>query len=808
MQQPDVSLFSYPKYWAECLGPAPFLPMSRDEMDQLGWDSCDIIIISGDAYVDHPSFGMAVVGRFLEAQGFRVGIIAQPDWSSKEAFMTLGKPNLFYGVSAGNMDSMINRYTADRKLRHDDAYTPNNEGGKRPDRAVLVYSQRCKEAYRDVPVVIGGIEGSLRRIAHYDYWSDTIRRSVLFDAKADILVYGNAERPIAEIAHRLSRGESIDSMQDLRGTAVLRKEALPEWKGVDSSRVDQIGRIDPIPNPYMEDAPCADNGAVSEPVEAKPILVQPPRPRPWEKTYVLLPSFEKVRADKVLYAHASRVLHHETNPGCARALMQKHGDRYVWVNPPALPLSTEEMDNVFALPFQRIPHPAYGGAKIPAYDMIKTSVNIMRGCFGGCSFCSITEHEGRVIQSRSEESILNEIEAIRDQVPGFTGVISDLGGPTANMYMLRCKSPKAEESCRRASCVYPAICPHMDTDHTPTIELYRKARALKGIKKILIASGVRYDLAVEDPRYVRELVMHHVGGYLKIAPEHTEEGPLSKMMKPGMSSYYRFKELFDRYSKEAGKEQYLIPYFISAHPGTRDEDMINLALWLKANNFRLDQVQNFYPSPLANATTMYYSELDPLHKVNYKSESVFVVKGERRRRLHKAILRYHDAAGWPMIREALQEMGMSHLIGSGPQFLVPPPAHDEARRRRVALQQKNGSRPALTRHTEAQYQPRLTGKAAAPAEGRGRAASQDASRHSAAGKAATSGKAPAGKGTQQNKGGQPGKSGPAQQAAATGQRAGHAPSGSKGRSQPSGGNRQSAPKGKPAASSQGKRGRG
>ena len=692
MQQPDISLFSYPKYWAECLGPAPFLPMSRAEMDKLGWDSCDIIIISGDAYVDHPSFGMAVIGRFLEAQGFRVGIIAQPDWSSKEPFMALGKPNLFFGVSAGNMDSMINRYTSDKKLRHDDAYTPGNEGGKRPDRAVLVYSQRCKEAYKEVPVVIGGIEASLRRIAHYDYWSETIRRSVLFDAKADLLVFGNAERPLVEIAHRFARGDTVAQMQDIRGTAVIRREALPEWRGVDSTRLDKLGKIDPILNPYMEGAPCAPEPA-SEP-EPKAILVQPARPKPWEQTYVLLPSYEKVKADKVLYAHTSRVLHQETNPGCARALMQKHGDRYLWVNPPAIPLTTEEMDGVFALPYKRVPHPAYGKAKIPAYEMIKTSVNIMRGCFGGCTFCSITEHEGRIIQSRSEESILREIEEIRDKVPGFTGVISDLGGPTANMYRLRCKSPKAESTCRRASCVYPTICHHMDTDHAPTISLYRKARDLKGIKKILIASGVRYDLAVEDPRYIKELVKHHVGGYLKIAPEHTEEGPLAMMMKPGMGSYHRFKELFEQYSREAGKQQYLIPYFISAHPGTRDEDMVNLALWLKANDFKLDQVQNFYPSPLATATTMYYSEVDPLHKVTYKSEAVFVAKGERRRRLHKAILRYHDPAGWPMIRQALQEMGLSRLIGMGPQHLVPPAGRDE----RPAG--AGNSRVALTRHTD------------------------------------------------------------------------------------------------------------
>ncbi|MEC5320527.1 YgiQ family radical SAM protein [Brenneria populi subsp. brevivirga] len=694
--QPERPLFSYPRYWAGGYGTAPFFPMSQAEMARLGWDSCDVIIVTGDAYVDHPSFGMAIVGRMLEAQGFRVGIISQPDWTSKDDFMRLGKPNLYFGVTAGNMDSMINRYTADRKLRRDDAYTPGNVAGKRPDRATLAYSQRCKEAYSDVPVILGGIEASLRRIAHYDYWSDTVRRSVLVDAKADMLVYGNGERPLAEVTHRLAAGEAIGDIQDVRNTAVMRKTALSGWTGVDSTRLDKPGRIEPIMNPYGEDLPCAD-GEMAGTDGAKPITVRAPKPKPWEKTYVLLPSFEKVKGDKVMYAHASRILHHETNPGCARALMQKHGDRYVWINPPAIPLSTEEMDAVFALPFQRVPHPSYGKAVIPAYEMIRFSINIMRGCYGGCSFCSITEHEGRIIQSRSEASIVSEIEAIRDHVPGFTGVISDLGGPTANMYMLRCQSPRAEQSCRRASCVYPEICPHMDTNHEPTIRLYRRARGLKGIKKILIASGVRYDLAVKDPRYIKELAEHHVGGYLKIAPEHTEAGPLSKMMKPGMGSYHRFKTLFDDYSKQAGKEQYLIPYFISAHPGTRDEDMVNLALWLKKNRFRLDQVQNFYPSPLANATTMYYSGKNPLGKVDYKSENVVVPRGERQRRLHKALLRYHDPANWPLLREALSAMGLKRLIGSRPDCLIPAPAPGE--RAAQGTKGRAAARPALTRFT-------------------------------------------------------------------------------------------------------------
>ena len=710
----DRHLFSYPKYWAECYGTAPFLPMSRQEMDELGWDSCDVILVTGDAYVDHPSFGMAVIGRMLEAQGFRVGIIAQPDWRSKDAFMQLGKPNLYYGVTAGNMDSMINRYTSDKKIRHDDAYTPGNVGGKRPDRAVTVYSQRCREAYKDVPVIIGGIEASLRRIAHYDYWSEKVRRSVLFDAKADMLMFGNAERPLVEVTHRLALGENIADITDVRGTAILVKQALPEWQGVDSTHLDKPGKIDPIHSPYQELPACeteSSNGVNKVEPEAKPVVIQPSQPterrKPWEKVYVKLPAFETVKDNKVLYAHTSRILHQETNPGCARALMQRHGDRHIWINPPAYPLETDEMDGVFGLPYQRIPHPEYGDAKIPAYDMIRFSVNIMRGCYGGCTFCSITEHEGRIIQSRSEDSIIQEIEEIRDKVPGFTGVISDLGGPTANMYRLRCKSPKAEATCKRPSCVYPTICGHMDTDHTPTIDLYRRARDLDGIKKILIASGVRYDLAVEDPRYVKELAKHHVGGYLKIAPEHTEDGPLSKMMKPGMGSYYRFKQLFDKYSKEAGKEQYLIPYFIASHPGTTDEDMLNLALWLKENRFKLDQVQNFYPSPMATATTMYHSEVNSLRKVKKEHENVVSAKGERHRRLHKAFLRYHDPKNWPQIREALQRMGRADLIGRGPQHLVPP---ETANERRLKASKAGKGQKALTKHTGLPPKPKWNNK--------------------------------------------------------------------------------------------------
>ncbi len=646
--------------------------MSRAEMDALGWDSCDIILVTGDAYVDHPSFGMAVVGRVLEAQGFRVGIIAQPAWDSAEPFKALGRPNLFFGVAAGNMDSMINRYTADRKRRNDDAYTPGNTGGKRPDRAVIVYRQRVREAYRDVPLVVGSIEASLRRIAHYDYWSDKVRRSVLLDSRADLLVYGNAERAIVEIAHRLAAGEPVHEIRDLRGTAFVRKRVPEGWRVIDSTTVDLPGPVQPHPNPYedVRDAACSnDEIDIRQGEDVVRILDKVEDQRP---AVIRIPAYEQVREDPVLYAHASRVLHKETNPHNARPLVQAHGDREVWLNSPPLPLETEELDWVFELPYTRLPHSSYGDARIPAYEMIRHSVNIMRGCFGGCTFCSITEHEGRIIQNRSQDSIVREVEKIRDTSPGFTGVISDLGGPTANMWRLACKSREIEARCRKLSCVYPGICKNLNTDQAPLVALYREVRELPGIKKVLIASGLRYDIAVETPEYVEELVTHHVGGYLKIAPEHTEDGPLSKMMKPGIGTYDRFKAMFEKYSKAAGKEQYLIPYFIAAHPGTSDSDMMNLALWLKRNRFRADQVQTFYPSPMATATAMYFSGKNPLRRVSRDSDTMPTVKGLSQRRLHKAFLRYHDPDNWPLLRKALKKLGRSDLIGNGKMHLVPP----------------------------------------------------------------------------------------------------------------------------------------
>ncbi|MEY4346345.1 MAG: hypothetical protein RL032_2177 [Pseudomonadota bacterium] len=775
----DVSFFaraakplsSYRKYWAARFGTAPMLPMSRAEMDKLGWDSCDIVLVTGDAYVDHPSFGMAVIGRMLEAQGFRVGIIAQPDWTSAEAFKALGKPNLFWGVTAGNMDSMINRYTADRKIRSDDAYTPGDVAGKRPDRAAIVYSQRCREAFKDVPLILGGIEGSLRRIAHYDYWSDKVRRSVVVDAKCDLLLYGNAERAIVEIAHRLAAKEPVEQITDVRGTAFVRRpdDASAKWEGdgsvhgwfeIDSRSVDEPGRVEAHVNPYMTTSEqAAENGAtcakedeanavaqaaeVNAAIRPLTFVANPALPSgkgklrvpPRDRSVIRLPSYEQVKSDPILYAHANRVLHLETNPGNARALVQAHGEgttaRDVWINPPPIPLTTAEMDMVFDLPYARSPHPAYAdengshehATKIPAWEMIRFSVNIMRGCFGGCTFCSITEHEGRIIQSRSEESIIKEVEDIRDKVKGFTGTISDLGGPTANMYRLGCKTPEIEAACRKPSCVYPGICSNLGTNHDPLIKIYRRARALKGIKKILIGSGLRYDLAVKSPEYVKELVQHHVGGYLKIAPEHTEQGPLTKMMKPGIGSYDKFKTLFEKFSAEAGKKQFLIPYFIAAHPGTTDEDMMNLAVWLKKNGFRADQVQTFYPSPMATATAMYHSGRNTLKRVHRTAQSadetVDIVRGEKRRRLHKAFLRYHDSNNWPLLREALKTMGRADLIGNGKHHLIPTfqplgdGGYQSARKKNSTAAPMKAAAPVkgrmLTQHTG--LPPRVTGSA-------------------------------------------------------------------------------------------------
>ena len=741
------ALFSYRPFWAKRFGIAPFLPRTRAEMDALGWDSCDIILVTGDAYVDHPSFGMALIGRLLEAQGFRVGILDQPDWNDESAFSDLGEPTLFFGVAAGNMDSLVNHYTSDKKPRSDDAYTPGGLAGARPDRATIVYTARCRQYFPETPVIIGGIEASLRRLAHYDYWSEKVRRSILVDSGADLLIYGNAERALVEVAHRMAKGEHPRSMLDIRGTVVRRRcgalgpvDVAPgEFLVEPSDRLDQVGPIDPLTSPYATEEEMRARGGA--PGEKIPDHVERPSPgdspnaapspasnvvpitqltrgkraaHPREKTVIRLPSWDEVKKDPALYAHANRVFHLEANPHNARCLVQKNGDTDVWVNPPAFPLTTAEMDRIYELPYQKMPHPAHQGQKIPAYEMIRFSVTIMRGCFGGCSFCSITEHEGRIMQNRSEGSILRELEDLK-KVPGFTGAVSDLGGPTANMYRLACKSREIEAKCRKPSCVFPGVCSNLNTNHQPLIELYRKARKIPGIKKISIASGLRYDLAVESPEYIKELVTHHVGGYLKIAPEHIAEGPLSKMMKPGVGTYDRFKQLFEKYSAEAGKKQFLIPYFIAAHPGTSDEDMLELALWLKKNNYRADQVQAFLPSPMSYATAMYHSGKNPLRPVKADSETVESPKSREQRTLHKAFLRYHDPKNWPLLRAALKRMGRGDLIGKHAHQLVPVGSSAPGRRRRQAGQSFS------TQHSHAErITARLAKQNPAPAANRSR----------------------------------------------------------------------------------------
>ncbi len=586
-------------------------------MDDLGWDSCDIIVVTGDAYVDHPSFGMALIGRVLEAQGFRVGIIAQPDWKGPAAFSVLGKPNLMFGVTSGNMDSMVNRYTADGRRRSDDAYSPDEQPDLRPDRALIAYCNRCHQAFGGVPIVIGGIEASLRRVAHYDYWSDKVRRSILLDSKADMLIYGNAERAVVEVAHRLAAGEEIANIKDVRGTAFAR--------------------------PTYETGP----------------------------EIVRLPTYEIVARDPLEFARATRLVFDEADPVHGRALVQKHAQRDVFIMPPAMPLSTKELDQTYELPFTRCPHPAYKNARLKAWEMIRYSVTIMRGCFGGCSFCALACHAGPIIQSRSEESILREIEQVRDTVPGFSGIISDLGGPTANMYRQGCKRDDHQKKCRRLSCLYPSICDQLETSHQPLIKLYRRARNLRGIKKILIGSGVRYDLALCSPEYVKELAAHHVGGYLKVAPEHICPGPLAHMQKPDIKHFERFQALFEKHSRKASKKQYLVPYFIAAHPGTSDEDMLELAVWLKKHDFRIDQVQTFLPTPMSLATAMYHSGINPTKPIKDGGVKVTVPRGLKARRLHKAFLRYHDPVNWPLLRKALKRMDRQDLIGNGERHLVP-----------------------------------------------------------------------------------------------------------------------------------------
>ncbi|HUY90970.1 MAG TPA: YgiQ family radical SAM protein [Pirellulales bacterium] len=608
--------------------PALPLPMTRQEMLDRGWDEVDVVFVTGDAYVDHPSFAMALLGRLLESEGFRVAILSQPDWRSCEAWRTFGKPRLFFGVSAGNMDSMINHYTANRKVRNDDAYSPGGKIGRRPDRATLAYCQRAREAYKGVPVIAGGVEASLRRLAHYDYWSDKVRRSIILDCKADLVVFGMGERPIVEISHRLAAGETLRELRDLRGV---------------------VYRL----------------GASETP--------------PTENT-ITLPSYEQASTDKRAFVELTRIAHHETNPYNAKRLVQYHDREAVVANPPALPLAEAEMDRIYGLPYTRRPHPSYGDQKIPAFEVVKDSVQIMRGCFGGCTFCSITAHEGRIIQSRSQESVLGEIRQMTAD-PKFSGVVSDIGGPTANMYQMRCTRPEVEARCRRLSCVHPTICKLLGTDHGPLIDLMKQAREEPGVKKVFVASGIRMDLARRSPEYVQELAAHHVGGHLKVAPEHVDPGVLALMKKPANDDFLGFDKEFKKASKAAGKKQYLVPYFIASHPGSDLDAMIELALFLKRNHYQPDQVQDFIPSPFDLAACMYHTGIDPL-----TNKPVYIAKHLRDRKLQRALLQFFKPENYFEVRRALEQAGRQDLIGAGCDCLIadrPPEAALDKRRRRA-----------------------------------------------------------------------------------------------------------------------------
>jgi uncharacterized radical SAM protein YgiQ len=603
---------------------ASFLPTTREEMTARGWRELDILIVTGDAYVDHPAFGPVLIARFLEARGYKVGLIAQPAWNDTRDIARMGKPRLFVGISAGNLDSMLNRMTAQKKVRSEDAYSPGGRAGMRPNRATIVYANLCRQAFGDLPIVLGGIEASLRRIAHYDYWSDQVRKPILLDAKADLLVFGMGERAAWEVARRLDAGETMRTMRDIRGTAFPLAHR-GEWELL----LDEKSR-------YVSD------GKV-----------------------LVLPSYDDVRSDKKAFATMSRAFQFETNAHNGRPLLQACGDQAVYFNPPGLPLEEAEMDALYAMPFQRKAHPSYGEA-VPAFETVKHSIVTMRGCFGGCTFCSITEHEGRIIQSRSAESVLMEVRAL-SRMEDFRGIVSDVGGPTANMYKMRCKSDEIEHACRRLSCVHPGICENLVTDHEPLIDLLRQVRKEPTVKKAFIASGIRYDLAERSPKFVTELARHHTGGQLSVAPEHNNPEVLARMKKPPIESYERFASTFCRASEAAGKEQYLIPYLITGHPGSTLRDTVELALYLKKRGMRPRQVQDFIPTPMAIATAMHYTGIDPL-----TMQPVATTTDLHTKKMMKALLFYWDSAQWPLAREALARAGRRDLIGRAAHCLVPP----------------------------------------------------------------------------------------------------------------------------------------
>lgn len=590
-----------------------WLPTTKKEIELRGWDYIDVILFSGDAYVDHPSFGAAVIGRTLESEGLRVAIVPQPNWRDDlRDFKKLGQPRLFFGISAGAMDSMVNHYTANKRLRSDDAYTPDGRAGMRPDYPTIVYTQILKKLYPDVPVVIGGIEASLRRLTHYDYWENRLRPSILVDSKADLLIYGMGEKPIRELVARLLDGETMDSIKDIRQTVV-------------------ITSTHEIPKETEND------------------------------TDVVLASHEQCLANRKLQSVNFKYIETESNKYEARRLWQKCGDVVVKVNVPFPPMSEEEIDASFDLPYTRLPHPKYKGKTIPAYEMIKFSVNLHRGCFGGCAFCTISAHQGKFIASRSKQSILKEVKEIIS-MPDFKGYLSDLGGPSANMYQMHGSDKRICRKCKRPSCIYPEICPNLNTDHTPLLDIYHSVDALKGIKKSFIGSGVRYDLLQyrhkdekineANKRYTKELISRHVSGRLKVAPEHTSDRVLSVMRKPSFKQFETFKKTFDTINQEEGLKQQIVPYFISSHPGCHEEDMAELAVITKKLNFHLEQVQDFTPTPMTLATEIYYTGYHP-----YTGEKIFTAhspeeklaqrqfffwyKPDQRKKIEQELIRIH-----------------------------------------------------------------------------------------------------------------------------------------------------------------------
>jgi len=642
---------------AEAHKPAPqFPPLRREAAIKRGWlprnpdhfdeskHGIDFVFVTGDAYVDHPSFANAVIVRLLEDKGYRVAVLAQPDWRSEKPFSVFGAPRIAWLVSAGNLDSMLNNYTAHKRIRSDDQYSPDGKGGLRPDYATVVYAQRCRQVSKAVPIISGGVEVSMRRFAHYDYWQDKVRRSLILDARSDLVIYGMGEKPLLEVISRLKSGQKISEMRNIRGTGyAIGKRSRPHFADPNLSE-EENWRVH-LPD-GVKALPCFDDICDNTPQSKK------------------------------IFAKAQHIFHKEQTPGCAPIMFQDSGTQTVVINPPQFPMTTAELDKIFDLPFTKLPHPDYGKKRIPAYETVKFSVNVMRGCFGGCTFCAITEHQGRAIQSRSEESVLKEVKGLK-VLPNYTGVLSDLGGPTANMYKMTCSKPEVEKICRRPSCVHPKICKLLTTDHTPIKDLMRNVRKADGVKKVLIASGVRMDLANLDQEYIDELAGHHVGGHLKVAPEHVDPDTLRLMKKPGVDIYVDFEKRFKKASQKASKEQYLVPYFVSSHPGCDTKSAVNLAEFLRARNLRPRQVQDFIPTPGTPATCMWWTGIEP-----QSQKAVWVETKMRNKRKQKALLQYWKPENETLVREALRDADRKDLIGYSPKALAKPGIKERRNRKR------------------------------------------------------------------------------------------------------------------------------